>query len=70
MGISSMFRGDGLMKSLSHFVAKFANVLNAPPMVVNSGRDKNATKLAHDNDADRHPAEGHCPTDLQAALGR
>src|SRR5262245_48613816 len=29
---------------LSHFVAKFANVLKVPSVVVDSGRDKNATK--------------------------
>jgi hypothetical protein len=29
---------------LSHFVAKFANVLKVPFVVVDSGRDKNATK--------------------------
>jgi hypothetical protein len=29
---------------LSHFVAKFVNVLNAPFMVVDFRRDKNATK--------------------------
>jgi hypothetical protein len=55
--LSRCFAVNLLKLRLSHFVAKFANVLKVPLMVVDSGRDKNATKAAHDdNPARRVPA--------------
>jgi hypothetical protein len=44
LGTSHISAGPVSAVSLSHFVAKFFNILKVPSMVVNSGRDKNATK--------------------------